>query len=145
MHMQIKSLGHVVVKVSNLERAEAFYHDVLGLPVCAHYNEDGLNMAFFSLGNHHDFAIMESEETGDAEKSGLHHVAFKIGTSLDDLKSAKQYLEGKGVETDPIDHVVTQSLYINDPDGNGIELYVDVSDAWKADPQKVANIAPLAI
>ena len=143
--MQIKSLGHVVVKVSNLERSEAFYRDVLGLPVCAHYDQDGLNMAFFSLGNHHDFAIMESPDTGDAEKSGLHHVAFKIGTTLDDLKSAKQYLEDKGVETDPIDHVVTQSLYISDPDGNGIELYVDVSDVWKEDPQTVANIAPLAI
>jgi catechol 2,3-dioxygenase len=143
--MQIKSLGHVVVKVSNLERSEAFYRDVLGLPVCAHYDQDGLNMAFFSLGNHHDFAIMESPDTGDAEKSGLHHVAFKIGTNLDDLKSAKQYLEDKGVETDPIDHVVTQSLYISDPDGNGIELYVDVSDVWKEDPQTVANIAPLAI
>ncbi len=143
--MQIKSLGHVVLKVSDLERSEAFYRDVLGLPVCAHYDQDGLNMAFFSLGNHHDFAIMQSADTGDAEKSGLHHVAFKIGTSLDDLKSAKQYLEGKGVETDPIDHVVTQSLYISDPDGNGIELYVDVSDVWKEDPQTVANIAPLAI
>ena len=143
--MQIKSLGHVVVKVSNLERSEAFYRDVLGLPVCAHYDQDGLNMAFFSLGNHHDFAIMESGETGDAEHAGLHHVAFKIGNSLDDLRSAKEYLESNGVETDPIDHVVTQSLYISDPDGNGIELYVDVSDAWKEDPQKVANIAPLAI
>ena len=143
--MQIKSLGHVVLKVSDLERSETFYRDVLGLPVCAHYDQDGLNMAFFSLGNHHDFAIMESNETGDAEKAGLHHVAFKIGTSLDDLKSAKQYLEAKGVETDPIDHVVTQSLYISDPDGNGIELYVDVSDVWKEDPQTVANIAPLAI
>lgn len=143
--MQIKSLGHVVLKVSNLERSEAFYRDVLGLPVCAHYDQDGLNMAFFSLGNHHDFAIMESGETGDAENSGLHHVAFKIGSDLDDLKSAKQYLESNGVETDPIDHVVTQSLYISDPDGNGIELYVDVSDVWKEDPATVANIAPLAI
>ena len=65
--MQIKALGHVVLKVSDLERSEAFYRDVLGLPVCAHYDEGGLNMAFFSLGNHHDFAIMESPETGDAD------------------------------------------------------------------------------
>jgi len=143
--MQIKSLGHVVIKVSNLERSEAFYRDVLGLPVCAHYDQDGLNMAFFSLGNHHDFAIMESGEIGDADHAGLHHVAFKIGNSIDDLKSAKQHLESNGVETDPIDHVVTQSLYISDPDGNGIELYVDVSDVWKEDPSTVANIAPLAI
>ena len=143
--MQIKSLGHVVVKVSNLKRSEAFYRDVLGLPVCAHYDQDGLNMAFFSLGNHHDFAIMESAELGDAEQAGLHHVAFKIGGSLEDLKSAKAYLESQGVETDPIDHVVTQSLYISDPDGNGIELYVDVSDVWKEQPETVANIAPLAI
>jgi len=55
--MKIKSLGHVVIRVSDLARSEAFYRDVLGLPVCAHYDTDGLNMAFFTLGDHHDFAI----------------------------------------------------------------------------------------
>ena len=57
--MKINALGHVVLKVSDLARAEAFYQGVLGLPVCARYDRDGGKMTFFTLGNHHDFAIME--------------------------------------------------------------------------------------
>ena len=45
----------------------------------------------------------------------------------------------------PIDHDVTKSLYFDDPDGNSIEVYVDVSDAWKVDPQLVAKVAPLEL
>ena len=44
-----------------------------------------------------------------------------------------------------IDHVVSKSLYLNDPDGNGVELYVDGSDVWKTDPQAVAQGEPLAL
>lgn len=144
--MKIQSLGHVVVRVSNLARSEAFYRDVLGLPVCTHYDKAGLKMAFFTLGDHHDFAIMESDSLGEAERSGLDHVAFRIGSSLDELAAAKGYLEANGVPTDPVDHEVTKSLYISDPDGNGIELYVDVSEAWRTDPDAlVRTLEPLDI
>jgi catechol 2,3-dioxygenase len=54
-------------------------------------------------------------------------------------------LDAAGVATTPIDHEVTKSLYMSDPDGNGVELYVDASDAWKRDPQRVAQLAPLAL
>lgn len=145
--MKIKSLGHVVVQVTDLERAERFYGDLLGLPVCAHFDQDGMKMAFYSLGNHHDFAVMEV--SGDDSRSenavGLHHVAFKIGTTLDELREAKTILDAAGVAVEPIDHEVTKSLYLADPDGNGIELYVDVSDAWRKDPQRVAQVAPLEL
>jgi len=137
--MKIQSLGHVVVRVRNLERSEAFYRDVLGLPVCAHFNQDGMNMAFFTLGDHHDFAIAESAQLGDESKSGLDHVAFKIGNHLEDLIGAKATLDRLGIATNPIDHDVTKSLYLADPDGNGIELYVDASDAWKQDPNKLVD------
>jgi catechol 2,3-dioxygenase len=143
--MQIKSLGHVVIRVSDLERSEAFYTDVLGLPVCAHYNQDDLNMAFFSLGDHHDFAIMESATIGDADRSGLDHVAFKIGDSIEDLKAAKAHLESSGLAIEPVDHVVTKSVYISDPDGNGIELYVDVSDVWRTNPDAIAHAEPMEL
>ncbi len=144
--MEIQSLGHVVIRVSNLERSEAFYRDVLGLPVCTHYDKNGMKMAFFTLGDHHDFAIMESAKLGEARNSGLDHVAFKIGDSLESLVEAKRYLETAGVATQPIDHEVTKSLYISDPDGNGIELYVDVSDAWRTDPEAlVRTLEPLDI
>ncbi len=143
--MEIQSLGHVVIRVKDLKKSEAFYSDVLGLPVCAHFNENGMNMAFFSLGNHHDFAISESKELGNDAASGLDHVAFKVGNHLDDLRDAKKTMEKHGIKMTPVDHVVTQSLYLSDPDGNGIELYVDVSDAWKEDPQAVAAAGPLEI
>jgi len=145
--MKIKSLGHVVVQVTDLERAERFYGDLLGLPVCAHFDQDGMKMAFFSLGNHHDFAVLEvsGDDSRGENAVGLHHVAFKIGTTLDELREAKVLLDAAGVAVEPVDHEVTKSLYLADPDGNGIELYVDVSDAWRKDPQRVAQVGPLEL
>lgn len=144
--MKIQSLGHVVLKVRDRKRSEAFYAGVLGLPLVARF--EGPLMSFFSLGDHHDFAVMEvgPDAPLPAENGvGVHHVAFKIGNSLDDLKKAKAYLEGAGIPVKPVDHEVTQSLYMQDPDGNGIEVYVDVSDVWRAEPQRVAQGRPLAI
>lgn len=146
--MRVQSLGHVVLKVTDLQQSEQFYSGVLGLPVCARFDEQGMKMTFFSLGNHHDLAIAEvsGEQPAAGEQAvGLHHVAFCIGTSLDDLVQAKADLEAAGVVPDPIDHEVTKSLYFDDPDGNNIELYVDVSDVWRSEPQRVAQIRPLAI
>lgn len=146
--MKIKALGHVVLRVSNRERAERFYNGVLGLPICAHYDENGMKMAFFTLGNHHDFAVMEvgGAAGSDSPSSvGLHHVAFNIGTTMDELREARTKLTAAGVVTDPVDHEVTKSLYLQDPDGNGIELYVDASDVWRREPQRVAQILPLEL
>jgi catechol 2,3-dioxygenase len=144
--MEIKSLGHVVIRVRDLQQSEVFYRDTLGLPVCAHYHKDGVNMAFFTLGDHHDFAIIESPNLGEETRSGLDHVAFKIGDHIDDLKEAKTKMEALGIATDPIDHDVTKSLYIADPDGNGIELYIDHSDGWKQDPNRLVDtLEPLSL
>ena len=143
--MEIQSLGHVVIRVSDLAKSEVFYRDVLGLSACAHYDDNGMKMAFFSLGNHHDFAIMESNQLGGKSSSGLDHVAFKIGDSFEDLLDAKTALEKHGLEMEPVDHNVTQSIYISDPDGNGIEVYVDVSSAWKENPELVASGEPLEL
>lgn len=142
--MEIKSLGHVVLKVRDRGRAEAFYNGVLGLPIAARYDER--NMTFFSLGNHHDFAIRavgEDAPAPDRDGIGLLHVAFNIGTDVAVLKSAKQALEAAGIKVRSIDHEITQSIYFNDPDGNGLEVYVDVSDAWKDDPDLIAQNKPL--
>lgn len=145
--MKVESLGHVVLKVTDLERSEEFYNGVLGMPVCARFDEQGMKMTFFSLGNHHDLAISQvsGEDTNGAQAPGLHHVAFCIGNDLEQLKEAKSHLDSAGIELDPIDHEVTKSLYFDDPDGNNIELYVDVSDAWKEDPQRVAQLQPLEL
>jgi len=146
--MKIQSLGHVVLRVRNRDDAERFYAGVLGLPLCARFDEDGMKMAFFSLGNHHDFAVMEATGEGGSHRestAGLHHVAFKIGTTMDELRDAKATLDAAGIATTPVDHEVTKSLYFQDPDGNGIEVYVDASDVWRRDPQRVAQLKPLEL
>jgi catechol-2,3-dioxygenase len=51
--MKIRSLGHVVLRVTDRDRSERFYNGVLGLPICARLDQGGMKMAFFSLGNHH--------------------------------------------------------------------------------------------
>ena len=144
--MQIESLGHVVIKVRDVERSEAFYNGVLGLPVVARSTQ--APMTFFSLGDHHDFAILavgDDAESPGGKAVGLAHVAFKIGTTLDELKDAKQHLDERGIESAPVDHEVTQSLYFADPDGNQVELYVDTSDVWKSEPQRVAQASRLEL
>jgi catechol 2,3-dioxygenase len=143
--MKIKALGHVVLKVADRDRSEQFYAGVLGLPLCARLDGQGPKMAFFTLGNHHDFAVMEVPPGTGQGVGGVHHVAFKIGDSLDELREAKATLEAAGIRPMPIDHEVTKSLYFEDPDGNGVELYVDASDVWRSEPQRVAQIAPLEL
>jgi len=138
--MKTQSLGHVVLKVRDQARAEAFYGDLLGLPIVARFAD--YNMTFFSLGNHHDFAVMAVGDDAPApseQATGLLHVAFKIGDSLDELRAARDHLTAAGIEARPIDHGVTQSLYFHDPDGNEIEVYVDASDAWRENPELVAR------
>ena len=138
--MKIQALGHVVIKVRDQAIAEDFYHGILGLPIVARLEEP--KMTFFSLGNHHDFAIsvVGEDAASPPDKSvGLAHVAFKIGNTLEALREVKDQLDQAQVKTMPIDHEVTQSLYFTDPDGNQVELYADVSDAWKDDPQTVAQ------
>ena len=144
--MKIKALGHVVLRVTDRDRAERFYNGILGLPICARFDEGGMKMAFFSLGNHHDFAVMEVKgERSGRNNAGLDHVAFNIGTTLDELREAKTKLEAAGLSPRPVDHEVTKSLYFEDPDGNGIEVYVDASDVWRREPQRVAQLLPLEL
>ena len=144
--MKIESLGHVVIRVGDKERAEAFYNGVLGLPIVARLEQ--MDMTFFSLGDHHDFAIQalgEGAQKSGENSVGLAHVAFKIGQSMDQLIEAKAHLDKAGIKSHPVDHEVTKSLYFADPDGNQVELYIDASDVWKDEPQRVAQAKALEI
>lgn len=146
--MAMNALGHVVLRVRDLKRSVPFYRDVLGLKEVARY---GRGMVFFSLGEkHHDLALVEigpSAPSPDPRAVGLYHVAFKVGDSLEELRAFKEHLERHGV---PIlgmsDHKVSQSLYIADPDGIEIEVYVDADPAiWKENPEAVATVDPLVL
>ena len=78
---------------------------------------------------------------------GLYHVALKIGADLDALRAAKEHLESCGVRIQWVaDHTVSQSIYIADPDGNNVELFVDADDEiWRAEPSIVATAVSLDI
>ncbi|MFZ2405017.1 MAG: VOC family protein [Methylobacter sp.] len=105
-------------------------------------------MTFFTLGNHHDFAVTAiGDDALEAPENslGLQHIAFKIGTQIQELRDAKARIEAAGLKVVARDHKITQSIYFNDPDGNTIELYVDTSDIWKEHPEAVAQSAPLEL
>jgi len=146
--MQIKALGHVVLKVRNLERSVAFYRDILGMKEVARYRGA---MVFFSFGsNHHDLGLLQLGEQAPLPgpySLGLYHVAFKVGDSLDELRACKTHLEQHGIAILGMsDHAVSQSLYLTDPDGIEIELYVDSDPAlWRDNPEAVAVVKPLQL
>ena len=135
-------LGHAVLYVRDLERSRHFYRDVLG------FNEIGEafpgGAAFGSGRTHHELLLIQ---VGDApgpppgRRRGLYHIGIKVGDNLDDLRRAKRELEEAGVSIDGMsDHTVSQSLYVSDPDGNEVELYVDADEAmWKANPAAVLS------
>jgi catechol 2,3-dioxygenase len=144
--MKVLSLGHVVIKVRDQQRAEAFYNGLLGIPIAARYPQ--MSATFFTLGNHHDFAIVavgDDAEEPPANSPGLLHVAFKIGDRIEELREARDELERAGLAVRARDHNVSKSIYFNDPDGNCIELYIDCSDAWRNDRQLVAQSEPLKL
>ena len=139
--MKVQALAHIVMKVRNQKSAENFYSGFLGFPIVARNEES--KMTFFSFGDyHHHFAIIEmggdAKDSGE-ESIGLYHVAFKIGDSLEELREARDLLVAKGIETLARDHIVTKSLYFNDPDGNPLEFYVEGSDEWKDDSEIIAR------
>jgi catechol 2,3-dioxygenase len=146
--MQVKALGHVVLKVRDLHRSVPFYAQVLGLKEVA---QMGDRMVFFSIaGNHHDLALVQmgaDAPSAPEQSPGLAHVAFKVGDSLDELRAMKDWLETQGVKPDRIvDHIVSKSIYFHDPDGNQIEVFVDSDPRiWREDPTKVASRLPLAL
>jgi catechol 2,3-dioxygenase len=148
MAIRVQRVGHVVLKVRDLERAARFYRDVLGLAEVARATF-GRPMAFFSTGdNHHDIALFEigsGAAVPERNAVGLYHVALKIGDSLDELRAAKVHLEAHGLtDLRLTDHRVSQSIYLTDPDGHGLELYVDADPTiWRQDPNAVAHASPL--
>jgi catechol 2,3-dioxygenase len=151
MMINVKNVGHVVLKVRDLERSVRFYRDVLGLKEVAR-GTFGSPMVFFSATgeNHHDMALFDvGPDAAPPEKNqvGLYHVALRIGHSLEELRAAKEHLEANGVKDIRLrDHTVTQSIYLSDPDGNGLELYVDADPGiWRDDPSAVATSMALKL
>ena len=146
--MQIKELGHVVLFVKNIERSAHFYRDVLGFHAVEPKGSDGslrsLGRAvmFTSGRTHHELLLIEVGEDaphfGHGRRAGLYHLGFKIGESDDELREALEVLRAAGTEIiGASDHTVTHSLYVLDPDGNEVELYIDVPGVDWNDPDNL--------
>ncbi len=148
--MQIKELGHVVLYVRDLQRSRHFYRDVLGFREL--HAVDNAVAAFSSGRTHHELLLIEvgSDATAipNGRRVGFYHMGLKVGESDDELREALATVQQAGVKVvGTSDHTVTHSLYIEDPDGNEIELYIDVQPAvWRDDPAAVfAPIKPLRL
>jgi catechol 2,3-dioxygenase len=148
--MKAHYLGHVVFYVQDLERSLAFYRDLLGFREVGRIF-DGKAAALTSGRTHHELLLIEvgvAPGPLPGRRRGLYHIGIKVGDSLDELRAAKKELERAGVAINGMsDHTVSQSLYLADPDGNEIELYVDANpDVWKKDPAAVLSpIKPLRL
>jgi catechol 2,3-dioxygenase len=148
--MKARYLGHVVFYVKELDRSLAFYRDLLGFQEVGKAF-GGSAAALTSGRTHHELLLIEVGEAApppQGHRLGLYHIGIKIGDLLDELRAAKKELEEAGVAiTGMSDHTVSQSLYLADPDGNEVELYVDADPAiWKNNPKAVlAPIKPLRL
>lgn len=141
--MEIKELGHIVLYVHDIDRSAAFYGDVLGwkrLQPSAPSSLGHMPVALFSSGRtHHELLLIEVGEDAQplptGRHVGLYHFGLKVGDSDDELRAAVRRCQESGVRVvGASDHTVTHSLYIMDPDGNEIELYVDVPGvSWDLD------------
>lgn len=142
--MEIKELGHIVLYVTNIQKSVHFYRNILGFKEIGEEETKGKGVALFSSGRtHHELLLIEIGGTPKPKvgfEPGLYHFGFKIGDTDEELKNAIQELQSNNVSiTGTADHTVTHSIYIEDPDGNEIELYVDVGDDWKTNPGKILS------
>jgi catechol 2,3-dioxygenase len=130
-------VGHVHLKVADLDRALAFYRDVLGFEVTQRM---GSRAAFLSAGGYHHHVGLNTWESAGGDPpppgtTGLYHVAF-LYPDRRSLADALARLIRAGVPLDgAADHGVSEALYLRDPDGNGVELYRDRPEAdWPRTP-----------
>ena len=131
-----KQLGHLVLRVRDLDRCEQFYTDVLGLSVT---NKRPGRMVFMSAGDtaSHELALMPAGPDApglEQGRVGLYHFAWEMD-SFEDLKQLYQEMKQKGVNIGGIaDHGISMGVYFFDPEGNEIEAFYEMPRAqWPAD------------
>jgi len=150
--MPVKELGHLVLYVCDLERSAAFYRDVLGWDVAFPVTLGIPAAAFTSGRTHHELLLIEVGEDAASvpagRRLGLYHFGLKVGDSDAELRAVAATLRDADVTiVGASDHTVTHSLYILDPDGNEVELYIDVPGVdWRTDPDLIMSpIRPLTL
>jgi len=130
-------IGHVHLKVSNLERALDFYCGILGFEITTRFGEEA---AFISAGGYHHHIGLNTWYSKNAppapvKSSGLFHTAIVYPTRKDLAVAYKRLLDHTYPLTGAADHGVSEALYLNDPDQNGVELYCDrPKEQWPHHP-----------
>lgn len=120
-------VGHVHLKVRDIDRALAFYTEVLGLEVTERHGR----YAFCSWGeHHHDVALqgIGEDAPGPGSGVGMYHAAFEVEMP-ETLRAVYDRLRDHDVRVSPVDHGISKALYFDDPDGNGLEVYLDTREA----------------
>jgi catechol 2,3-dioxygenase len=130
-------IGHVHLKVADLDRALGFYVGILGFELMARM---GPEAAFVSAGGyHHHIGLNTWESAGgtppDRRHTGLYHLAIRFPARRDLAVALKRLMDAKIPLQGAADHGVSEAIYLADPDGNGVELYWDKPrDAWPRKP-----------
>ena len=136
--IRLTKLGHVQLRVADVERSKAFYRDVLGFRVAEQDPKHG--DLFMTLGEDFhtlDLAQHPNPETGrgPSRPLGVAHIAFQVG-SYEALREAYRTLQAHGVQVDrAMDHVNQRSIYFLDPDGNRLEIYYEMPGALARFPE----------
>jgi catechol 2,3-dioxygenase len=120
-------IGHVHLKVADLDRAIGFYRDVLGFDLMQRMGDQA---AFLSAGGYHHHIGLNTWESKDGSPpppgtTGLYHVAIRYPTRAALADALKRLVENRVPISGASDHGVSEAIYLNDPDANGIELYRD--------------------
>jgi catechol 2,3-dioxygenase len=129
-------IGHVHLKVSDLDKALAFYHELLGFEIIQRY---GGQAVFISAGGYHHHIGLNTWYSKNAppapqRSAGLFHTAILYPTRKDLAIALKRLLEARYPLTGASDHGVSEAIYLDDPDGNGVELYWDKPrEKWPLD------------
>jgi catechol 2,3-dioxygenase len=135
-------IGHSHLKVSDLNKALSFYRDILGFEVTQWYGESAV---FLSAGGYHHHIGLNTWYSKNAQPApvrscGLFHTAILYATRKDLAMALKQLLDANYPLTGAADHGVSEAIYMNDPDGNGVELYWDKpQNEWPRD--SAGNVA----
>ena len=141
-------IGHVHLKVADIEVSLQFYRDILGFEIMQWY---GSSAVFISAGGYHHHIGLNtwhSKNAGPApiNTAGLYHVAILHPTRKDLANVIQQLIEAKYPLTGAADHGVSEAVYLNDPDGNGIELYWDrPKEDWTLDEAGNLNMITEAL
>jgi len=142
------SIGHVHLKVSNIERALGFYQELLGFEITQRYGEGAV---FISAGGYHHHIGLNtwhSKDSGPApiRAAGLYHVAILYPTRKDLAIILKRLIDADYPLSGASDHGVSEAIYLNDPDLNGVELYWDKpKDQWTYDEKGNLNMVTEAL